>query len=174
MNSGLSNKRRRRREPMVWNEAIEHATGSAFNWHCPFCGADLLETGYHRAHIDVVGNGIGLVPGNVVLSCPACNKGMHNTPARIWCMKRGIAFWPIQFTLEILCRVLYSNADIVGSSTIEKPKRSVTYTSDAKERALAYFEANPESVQLPVRELADVIGVGKSTIANAKREFSGR
>ena len=68
MNSDLANKRARSEEPVIWNDEIEQATGAAFSWMCPFCGVDLYETGYQRAHIWPVGYGVGMVPGNIVLS----------------------------------------------------------------------------------------------------------
>lgn len=45
-------------------------------------------------------------------------------------------------------------------------------TSDAKERVKAYLQANPEGFERSVRALADELGVGKSTVADARREFN--
>lgn len=101
----LLNKRARNSEPYFWNDDIEQATGRAFQWLCPFCGVDLRQTGYHKAHISPVGSGVGVVPGNIVLSCPECNMDMHSRHAYTYCQQKRIPFANIGFTLEILARI---------------------------------------------------------------------
>jgi len=44
-------------------------------------------------------------------------------------------------------------------------------TSDAKEVVRTHLEANPGDFSLSVRELADKLGVGKSTVADARRDM---
>jgi hypothetical protein len=44
-------------------------------------------------------------------------------------------------------------------------------TSDAKEVVRSHLEANPEDFALSVRDLASKLGVGKSTVADARREM---
>jgi hypothetical protein len=47
-------------------------------------------------------------------------------------------------------------------------------TSNAADKVRGYLEQNPDDIQLSVRQLADMLGVGKSTVADARREFIGQ
>jgi predicted GIY-YIG superfamily endonuclease len=45
------------------------------------------------------------------------------------------------------------------------------YTSNASDKVRAYFEQYPEHTNWRVRELAEVIGVGKSTVSSVRKEL---
>lgn len=49
--------------------------------------------------------------------------------------------------------------------------RMHTKVQNASELARAYFNAHPEALDMPARELVDVIGVGKSTINNVQQSM---
>lgn len=163
--SDLLNKQARRAEPYYWNDTIETAAGNAFNWLCPFCGADLNETGYHKTHISPVGTGIGFVPGNIVLACPSCNQDMHTRHAWTWCFKKGISFWGIQLTLEVLARIFPS------PENIRQPKSALVKRPDASRRVTEYLSSHPEALEMNPLELAAMLQVGKSTVYNVLKQF---
>jgi hypothetical protein len=162
MNADTRNKRARRAEPHLWNDEIEQATGRAFNWHCPFCNADLHQTGYHKAHIHPVGSGIGIVPGNIVLACPACNMDMHSRPTWLWCDQHNISYWQIQFTLEIVRRIYMPDRDVLKSHKVP----------DASKRVQEFYEQNKDALwdeTLGVRKVAEHLGVGRQTVSNVRQ-----
>lgn len=45
--------------------------------------------------------------------------------------------------------------------------------SSAVEKARQYLADNPDKADMPVRELADIIGVGKDSVAKARKELKG-
>lgn len=172
-NADLLNKQARRAEPYFWNAEIENATGKAFNWLCPFCGADLKQTGYHKAHIFPVGSDIGVVPGNIVLACPTCNMSMHDKPAWEWCVQCGISYGHIQFTLEVIRRIFTPELDDDGvANMIYKPTPSFRKANkpDALKIVIAHLDANPDDANLPARQLGKLLKVGHDT-ANKGRNL---
>lgn len=44
-------------------------------------------------------------------------------------------------------------------------------TSDAQQKALDWFNANPDKASTPLRDLEGIIGIGKSTIGEARKEW---
>lgn len=46
--------------------------------------------------------------------------------------------------------------------------------SNAVEAVFAHWAAHPEDLNKPVRELAEIIGVSKSTVGNARKQWEGR
>lgn len=163
MNADLANKRLRRAEPFHWNDEIEQATGRAFNWRCPFCNSDLNVTGYHRSHINPVGSGIGVVPGNIVLACPDCNMDMHSRHTWTWCTQKGISYWQIQMVLEVIRRIFPIEASVTVNRKAKAPSPSQTVRNHLRE--------HPEDIRLGVRELAEKLQVGKSTVSNVRRDM---
>lgn len=156
ISADLRNKRARNAEPYYWNDEIELATGRAFNWLCPFCAVDLHQTGYHKAHISPVGSEIGVVPGNIVLSCPDCNRDMHSRHAMTYCQQKGLVFSQIAFTLEILARIF----------PIEKSNPPDRYTKKPNARSLAeeWFDAYTGDVNaIDAEAVYKHLGIGKST-----------
>lgn len=160
VSSDLVNKRARRSEPYFWNDDIEEATGRAFNWQCPFCDVSLQDTDYHKAHVWPVGYGVGVVPGNIVLTCPDCNMNMHDEPMWQWCLSRNINFGQMQFTLEILERIFKSSDLTVPDITFE---RKVARPGGGIGRVIEYLTVNPADAQLSARKLAELVGVGHDT-----------
>jgi hypothetical protein len=64
-------------------------------------------------------------------------------------------------------------SSVVSSTQTDNRQTGYGYTrvSTAIETAKAYLIEHPESIDLSVRELADVIGVGKDSVARAKKEL---
>lgn len=167
MNSDLRNKQLRRSEPFYWNDFIEQTTGRVFDWCCPFCGIDISHGNYHKAHINPVGTGVGVIPGNIVLACVYCNQHMHQRHAQKYCADKNISFWQIQFKCELLAKVF--PLDMQVDMQVSIPRQSTlghTKQPDATEKVKAYLLEFPEAINMKPLELASMLGVGKSTVYN--------
>jgi hypothetical protein len=157
----LKNKRARLSEPFYWNEEIEKATGNAFDWRCPFCNSDLHQSGFHKAHIHPVGSGIGVIPGNIVLSCPRCNESMHNTPAWLYCHRNGIRYAWIQLTLEVLAKVFACPPKVMP----------ITFkTASGQEQVKRWLDENQAAADWTSKQIAENAGVRSPQTANEARK----
>jgi hypothetical protein len=59
----------------------------------------------------------------------------------------------------------------VQSDTLRRAGHGYATSPDAREIVKAYLAQNPDALKTPVRQLAESLGVGKSTVADAKREW---
>lgn len=151
----LLNKRSRISEPYIWDDEIEQAVGRAFDWRCPFCNKDISDGDYYLAHINPVGSGVGVVPGNIVLSCLYCNQHMHERHAQKYCMDNSIPFWEIQFKLEIISKFF---SDKTVKQSVKAP--------NATAAAIAYFQEDMTRLQAPASQAVAALKgyAGKSTV----------
>lgn len=149
-------------EARIWTIEIEQATGRAFDWRCPFCKADLHETGYERSHVYPSGQGIGFVPGNIVLACFDCNRSMGNIPAWEWCRLNHITYWWMLPILETLQKV-FAPETLSIKATCNRPTPKL-------QKVLDWLKQNPGMVDIPCRELTSIIpGVSHMTIHKAQQ-----
>lgn len=161
-------------EPHYWNNTIEQATGRAFDWQCPFCSANLLEVGYIRAHISPVGTGVGIVLGNIVLSCVRCNSSMGNNHAFTWCQWRGIDFGHIASVLDVLRKVFAREIEVgfgIGDDDMRQV-RLINAPNMKTKRVIDWLLANPDKRNWSIRQISSELGVSKSWVAVAINRLS--
>jgi hypothetical protein len=69
-----------------------------------------------------------------------------------------------------------THTDIQTEPTKQTAQSGYGYTriSNAVERALEWYTANPDSLDVPVRKLEETIGVGKDSINKARAIYKSR
>jgi len=75
------------------------------------------------------------------------------------------------FQIEEKPLSILSNRTDNGRTNGRTGRHGYDYMSNASDKVRAYLLNNPDDMDMRVRELADIIGVGKSTVASVRRDM---